>query len=359
MVQKSQKKARKDRDREGRKPYIKRVKNYAEIIREEPPKGKAKIIAREELIKDPATGKAKLQTVYEVKKEKNPHIRPNVLYIPKVPPEKDRTYLRKENPVHHKGVKYPNAEKYGDLNTIKKNRLIEIAKAEYDLNDKGVKNFNKEEVIKYLQDRSRGKIKTAKQYLPNKVRLARVEPIRKQPIVYKVDPLDPYSKKSQIMYGAIKASGDAAKRESAADAFNRMLDANPKWKNVPKIGETRPFNAALHNKVIAGNADPDEILGEIMVHLDLPEEQKMNLIYLEPSQLNKIYKKLYKASKKPESEKFKQIVRLPEFEMTNVPKYAKAPIFKDPIGKPHVVGTKPFPKAVNPLYGYDYNKVYN
>lgn len=358
MVYKSKKIPRVVRDRNRRVAHNRKEKRFATIIREEPPKGKAKIISREEMIKDPQTGKAKLQTVYEVKKEKNPHLKPEILYIPKVPPEKERKYLRKELPqFKNPQIRYPNVDKYGDLKAIKKSRLIEIAKTEYDLNEKGVKYFDKDDLIKYLEDRSKGKIKAPEQYIPNKVRLARIEPIRNEPIRFKIDPSNPYN--SQIAYGKISVSGNQVKRKSAVAVFNKMLEKNPKWANVPKIGETRPFDETIHKQFMAGLAPTGALLSEIMLHTDLPDRQKTNLMYLEPAQLGKIYKKLYKASIKPEKEKFNQVIRLPEFDMTNVPKYAKAPKFKDPKGKSHVVGSKPFPYAINPLLPYDYDIEYN
>lgn len=358
MVYKSKKIPRVVRDRNRRMAVKRNDKMFAKIIREEPPKGKAKIIAREEMIKDPQTGKAKLQTVYEVKKEKNPHIKADVLYIPKVPPEKERKYLRKELPQFKNApVRYPNVDKYGDLKSIKKNRLIEIAKTEYDLNEKGAKYFDKDDLIKYLEDRSKGKIKAPEQYMPNKVRLARIEPIRNEPIRFKIDPVDPFN--SQITYGKKTVSGNKAAGETAVDVMNRTWASNRKWKNIPKIGETRQFDKRIHQQFVAGTASPEDLLSEIMLHTDLPDKQKTDLMYLDPDQLGKIYKKLYKTSLKPEQEKFKQVVRLPEFNMSNVPRYAKAPLFKDPKGDTHAVGTKPFPYAINPLLPYDYIKQYN
>ena len=128
MIVKSKKLARAVRDRKRRIAYNPKVKTFASIIRDNPPKGKAKIISHEELIKDPITGKSELKTIYEVKKEKNPMIRADKLYIPTIPPEKERRYLRKENPVRNKEIRYPNVDKYVDLSQMNQNRLINVAK---------------------------------------------------------------------------------------------------------------------------------------------------------------------------------------------------------------------------------------
>jgi len=349
MVYKSKKIPRVVRDRNRRIAVKRNDKMFAKIIREEPPKGSAKIVAREEMIKDPQTGKAKLQTVYEVKKEKNPHIKQNLLYIPKVPPEKERKYLRKELPQFKNApVRYPNVDKYGDLKSIKKNRLIEIAKNEYDLPDKLQKEFNKGEIIRFMKDRSEGKIKSVHDYLPNKVRLAKIEPVRDKPILYQVDPLNPLQ--SRIKYGNKSLFGN--QKKSAFESMNQFIQANPKWRNIPLFGSTRKMDETIYQKFKSGTAGLDEVIGEIMLHIDLPDEERLKLTYLDKDQAEAIYKKMYKESLKPDSEKFNKPIRLPEFKMHNTPHLSKAPMIKDTLGKSHVVGTVPFPEVINPLFSY-------
>ena len=68
-----------------------------------------------------------------------------------------------------------------------------------------------------------------------------------------------------------------------------------------------------------GKAKKDQILAQIMLHSDLPDQVKLNLMYLDRDQMDDIYKKMYEHSLKPEDEKFSKPMRLPEFKMHNTP----------------------------------------
>jgi hypothetical protein len=355
MIVKSKKIPRIVRDRNRRQYVNKNEKTFASIIRDNPPKGKAKIISHEEMIKDPITGKTQLKTIYEVKKEKNVHIRPDILYIPTKPPEKERRYLRKENPVRNKEIRYPNIDKYGDLSQMKKSRLIDIAKNEYDLTEKLQKEFSKDELIKFMKDRSDGKIKSIHDYLPMKMRLAKIEPIRNKKVKYTVDKSNPLS--TELFYGDMSVKGDATK--AAFDKMNDLLKSNKKWKNVPLFGTTRPMNEVIYEQFLEGKAPLEQLVSQIILHADLPPNQKLNLMYLDKDQVGEIYKKMYKQSLKPESEKFSKPIRLPEFKMHNTPHLTKAPTFADPLRQTHIVGSNvPFPYVINPLLDYDYDAYY-
>ena len=123
----------------------------------------------------------------------------------------------------------------------------------YDWED-AINDLEMDEVIKYMKDRTASKIKTADQYLPNKVRLARIEPVRSKAIEYKIDQNDPFN--SELKYGKYKTKGNAATKESAADILNKVITQNPNWTNIPKIGDTRKFSNYIHSRFVQGTASP-------------------------------------------------------------------------------------------------------
>ena len=157
MIQKkSHKLARKDKDRMKRKA-VKDSHYRLKIKRAEQPQREKKVIVRQELVKDPKTGKSEYKDVYEVKDIPNLRLDKKLsktLYIPHAPPPRVVKYLRPVK-AHHISLekKYPEPKaKFGDLEAYKKSRILDIAQKVYDLPEKKAKKFDKDDLIQFIND---------------------------------------------------------------------------------------------------------------------------------------------------------------------------------------------------------------
>lgn len=399
MVQRSHKVGRAAKEKRRRKAVIVPYKGK-QIIRTVPPTKEKKVFVTQELVKDPKTGKAKYVDVVKVKDQPRKSDG-NVLYIPKVAPEKERRYLRAVKPQFEKIEKrYQDPSKWGTLEAYQKKRLLSIAKENYDLPDKLVKYMSKDDVIRFIKKRyKKGLSLDVERFMPREVKLQKVEPIRPGRITYRpsTDPTDPFGgklqyedvvKKTQTIgkgkaqkkvqipeIVTIEATGAGYDPKSLYANMNAEIDAYIQKekakgrgvkshmyydvKGMQKFGEYRPMKADLYQQFKQGTAPKQRILAEIVTHIDLPYEDRIKLHTLNEKQVGKLYKKLYKHSTKKREEgqeemKYEEPFRFPEFKFQpNAPHYSSAPVLIDVVGEPHVASKKNIPKAMNIYEQYD------
>jgi hypothetical protein len=341
---------RQHKDRSKRKPHIsKQPKRYA-IVRSEGPQKERKIVVRKELVKDPETGKAVYKDIYDIK---DIAVKDNkkVLYIPKKMKPKEFKYLREEPP-QFREAKFSFAnpfEKYGDLNQYKKNTLIKIAKEQYGLKEGMAIKMDKEDVIKFMRDRWKGKNIKESNFLKHKFKLGGVEPERNKEISYYTD----VDGKFVFKYGKKSYKADDPLRPKF-EQINEKILANPKHKNIPLLGTTRPFDENLWIAFNEGRADKRDIASELMMHLKMDEDEKLKLPFYKDKTLFQLYKKAYKQSLKDDSTKFTEPFYLPSMHLQPSPGFSNPPYIKDELGKKWTVGTTSYPKALNPFRPFDY-----
>lgn len=353
--------ARKDKDRK-RRVAVKDNNYKMKIVRKPPPQKQKKVIVRQELVKDPKTGKAEYKDVYEVKDVKDARIDKmlsKTLYIPHQAPPKPFKYLRQvKEPYKQDKKKYPEPKaKYGTLQSYKKNRLLEIAKDKYDLPEKLTKKLDKEEIIDFINFRYQGVANAENKFAKTKVKLAKIEPVRNKAVKIEksADPTKPYKKR--ITYGVMSQVGKIDK--TAEELLNEAVKKNPKYKNIPAFGTYRKFDENIYNQFKAGNANLEDLVDELVTHLNIPESEKSKLPFLQPHQIQKMYNKAYKQSqKKEETDRYEGKIYMPKLEYQRAPNFAKAPQFVDYTGKPHSVASGvPAPIAYSELdHGFDYNE---
>jgi hypothetical protein len=331
---------RRIREKMKRKPAKQSEYVRYKIRREPPPKEEKKIVARQELIKDEKTGKAKYQTVYEVKNVPDDKFKKKLaksLYIPKHPPPKEIRYYRDVKPQFKDiKIKYEDPSRYGDLRLYKKSRIIEIAKNKYGLPDKLAGKLDKDELVDFINFKFEGKDKVDQKFAKTKIKLAKIEPIRGAAVTIKKsqDPTKPYKK--TIKYGALQQTGKKA--ESAEEKLNAAVKANPNFRNVAPFGTYRKFDEHIYQAYKAGNVNLENLVDELVTHLNISDKEKLNLKYLAPDQIEKLYKKAYKQSTKGE-QAYEGKIFMPKLQYQRAPNFAKAPEFRDYTGKSHVVGS--------------------
>lgn len=347
------------KDKKKRKPAPQNYVYASRIVRKEPPKGEKKIIARQELIKDETTGKAKYHTVYEVKDSYDDKLKQKMkgkLYLPAQAPVKEFRYYRDPKPQFKDiKIKYDDPSRYGSLDAYKKSKLIQIAKDRYGLNDKMSSKLDKEEIIDFIQQKYQGQEKPEKKYVKQKIKLAPLEPVRNSimKITPSPDPRYPYAKK--IEYGV--RSGNRAIVGRADDSAEAQLLRTYRHFAEP-FGSYRKMDDALYNQFNQGNANLEEIIDELATHLDMPDSEKLKLAYLTEKQLLKLYKKTYKLSLKEPEERFEGKVYFPKFEMQQASHIARAPQIKGYLpNQTHIVGQHEPPYAYHTMKGgFDINQ---
>lgn len=357
---KSHKLGRKEKDKLRRKP-VKDDYYRFKIKRKAPPQAEKKVVVRQELVKDPKTGRAEYKNVYDVNDTNNSSINSKLsktLYIPHQAPPKPFNYLRPVKQQHisnEKRYAEPKA-KYGDLSGYKKNKVLEIAKSKYDLPDKLVGKLDKDELIEFIDLKYKGVKNPENRYARTKLKLEKIEPIRKKPIKIEksADPTRPWEK--VIHYGIL--SGNRAVKGDINDSeFEKLNKTYPKLKT--KFGTLRGFDQNVYNRFKLGKATLEEIADELATHLKLPESEKEKLPYLTPNQLQKLYNKAYKHSLKNEEDvRYKTKFYMPKFEYQRGPNFGRAPQFLDYTGRPHAVGSGVAPPVAYTKLdeGFDYQE---
>jgi hypothetical protein len=348
-MRETRKVGRAQRDRKKRKAPKEKVKPARRIVRGEPPKKHKKVVATQELVRNPRTGKMEYKDVYKVSEVRDPKRDKKLektLYIPKVAPEKERRYLKYVPPQFRDATKrYDNPDKYGDLSLYKKSRLMQIAKDKYDLTDKLAKHLDKDDVIKYIKKRyKKADTFSDKDYLPKTIKLAKVEPVRPRKVVYipSEDPENPLD--GTLSYGKLQYKGKLKGTMTPFETLNMELDKRQNFKKVPRFGTKRKMNPKVYADLKKGNIDPDVLIAELVTHLDLPDDEKANLHRLTEKQAISLYKKAYKLNLKGDDVKFEKSIKFPKIQyQPNGGNFAQAPRFIDEIGKPHV-----FSKNVRP-----------
>lgn len=339
------------RDRKRRKAVKDKEKPARRIVRGDPPKKHKKVVATQEMVRNPKTGKMEYKDVYKVTEVRDPvrdkHLE-KTLYIPKVAPEKERRYLRYVPPQFRDASKrYENPNRYGDLSLYKKSRIMQIAKDKYDLTDKLAKHLDKDDLIKYIKKRYK-KADTFRDedYLPQKIKLRKVEPIRTKHINYQPN----RGFDASVTYGKGGANnliGHASLTKSAFEDLNEKLDANPLYSNIPKFGQFRKMSEIKYKRFLEGKLPKEDMQSELLTHLKI--EDPSIIITLDDKQLTKLYKKAYKMSKKPDEEKFSKSINFPKFKQNNSGNFGKAPVIRDPTGKPFIVGTRDINMMTSPI----------
>lgn len=350
IMRETQKVGRAHRDRKRRVAPKDKSRAARRIVREPPPKKQKKVVATQELVKNPRTGNMEYKDVYKVQEVRDPERDRKLektLYIPKTAPEKERKYLRYVPPQFRDATKrYDNPAKYGDLSLYKKARVMQIAKDKYDLTDKLAKHLDKDDLIRYIKKRHK-KADTFRDedYLPTKIKMRKVEPIRKQPIEYQkkkgFDATIKYGKGSNNLTGNTKLSSNAFQD------LNRKLDTNPKYAGLARFGTFREMSEKKYNKFLEGNLPKDEMQSELLTHLSINDPSI--IITLDDKQLSKLYKKTYKMSKKSNDERFSKTIHFPKFKQSNSGNFSKAPVIKDPTGKPFVLGQVDLRHIISPI----------
>ena len=354
------KESRHIRDRRNRKVVKSKGHYKYKVVRKEPPKAEKKVVARQEIIKDEKTGKAKITTVYDIKDVQDDKMKKklkNKLYIPYHPPPKEIRYKRDEKPQFKDvKIKYKDPSSYGSLSAYKKSQLIKIAKDQYGMGDKLAQNIDKDDIIKYINKKFAGKEIRDENFLPTKLKLQRVEPVRKQPISYIRDPANPL--KFEFYYGKKKIGVTDDPHTPKFDQLNAKFQKDLTMKHVKPLGTSRKFSKKIHERFINGMAHPDELVSELMTHLDLPHDEKLKLTHLPINEINKLYKKSYKQSLLPEDVRYQKPILFKKLHYAQSPSFAQPPLIKDPIGKLHVAGSVPFPGPLLPYNDFDYDVEY-
>ena len=313
------------------------------------------VVIRQELVKDPKTGKSEYKDVYEVKDIPNLRLDKKLsktLYIPPAPPPREVKYLRPVK-AHHISLekKYPEPKaKFGDLEAYKKSRILDIAKKVYDLPEKTAKKFDKDDLIQFINDAYKERKIKPEKYTKTKVKLAKIEEIKPSmfDVLPSLDPTKPWKKR--IVKGALSIKG--TKKETAEEKMARSLPAHypPELRTV---GHARPFNPRIYADFKAGVVNPKFLADEIATHTDMSDRDKIMLQFLDDKQLKKLYKKAYKQSLKPETEKFSEKIYMPKLHHQKVANFAAPVEILDYTGTPHVVGRVKQPLAYTELESFN------
>ncbi len=384
MVEKrSHKISRVVKDRRKRKKISDQYKGR-KIVRGAPPTKEKKVLVTQQLVKDPKTGKAKYTDVISVKDA--PRKSDGTLYIPRKMPEKERRYLRPVKPQFAEfQKKYPDPTRWGSLELYKKNRLLSIAKENYDLSENLAKHLSKDDIIRYIKKRHReGAALDEGRYLPREMKLMKVEPYRgTADIKYRPSKTadEPFAGTFEMDFGKRKIWDDpiynkktkkwvkkkkevnlkfvAKGRGTDPESIQKNLDDQIKGflkqedtkgggaktqiyrtlRDMPKLGETRIMDKDIYNRFKTGAHTRREILTEVATHIDLPLEERMKLNLMTDDQLERLYKKAYKQSlKKVEEGRYERPFRFekPYYE-PNSPHFGTPPEMISRANKPLMV----------------------
>lgn len=341
-MRETQKVPRTDRKKKRRVVKKSEYKKARRIIREAPPKAEKKIVLTTEMIQNPKTGEIEKKKVYKLQEVIDPDRQKKLsknLYIPKVAPPKERKYLRYIPPQFKDAKKrYENPNKYGDLSLYTKSRLLQIAKNKYGLTNALAKHLDKDDIQRYIKKRyKKADTFSDDDYLPKKIKLRQVEPIRNKQLTYIPDK----GFNASLIYGkgnTLVGNSSPMGLLNPFEDLNIKLDANQKYKNVPRFGTFRKMSEKKHTEFLKGILPKEDMLSELITHLDIDDPKV--LITLDDKQLTKLYKKTYKLSKKPDDERFVKKINFPKFKQNNSGNFGKPPIIKDTTGKPFIVGTR-------------------
>ena len=360
-MKETQKVSRADRERKRRVAPKSKYKKARRIIREAPPKAEKKAVLTTEMVRNPNTGKMEKKEVYKLQEVKDPKREKKLaknLYIPKEAPEKERRYLRFVPPQFRDATKrYENPNKYGDLSLYKKSRLMQIAKDKYDLTEALAKHLDKEDLQRYIKKRyKKADTFSDKDYLPTKIKLRKVEPIRDLNIKY--DPNRGFD--AVLSYGKGGSNAFTGETKPGISAFEDLNRKFKKKKNIVPFGEYRKMNEKKYKKFMEGKLPIDEIQAELLTHLNILDPSI--ILTLDDKQLNKLYKKAYKLDQKKPDEKFSKQINFPKFKQTNSGNFSKAPLLTSPSGIPFVFDPKKNKALISPVarpyMAYDTEKVF-
>ena len=107
------------------------------------------------------------------------------------------------------------------------------------------------------------------------------------------------------------------------------------------------------NNDVFFNVEFKFLADEIATHTDMSDKDKIMLQYLDDKQLKKLYKKAYKQSLKPETERFSEKIYMPKLHHQKVANFAAPVEILDYVGTPHIVGSVKQPLAYTELESFN------